>query len=62
MLIFFGVGAQEKEMVTKTGWNFGALPTITFDTDLGFQYGALVNLYNLWRWKPVPVLQPLPLF
>ena len=39
-------GAQEKEMVTKTGWNFGALPTITFDTDLGFQYGALVNLYN----------------
>ncbi len=46
MLIFFGVGAQEKEMVTKTGWNFGALPTITFDTDLGFQYGALVNLYN----------------
>ncbi len=37
--------AQEEE-VTKTGWNFGALPTITFDTDLGFQYGALVNLYN----------------
>ncbi|HPR60789.1 MAG TPA: hypothetical protein PLF35_07585, partial [Prolixibacteraceae bacterium] len=30
----------------KQGWNFGALPTITFDTDLGFQYGALVNLYN----------------
>lgn len=36
--------AQEEEI--KTGWNFGALPTITFDTDLGFQYGALVNLYN----------------
>ncbi len=29
----------------KTGFNFGALPTITFDSDLGFQYGALVNLY-----------------
>ena len=43
---FLLAGAQEKEMVTKTGWNFGALPTITFDTDLGFQYGALVNLYN----------------
>ena len=37
--------AQEDEVI-KTGWNFGALPTITFDTDLGFQYGALVNLYN----------------
>ena len=43
---FLLAGAQDKEMVTKTGWNFGALPTITFDTDLGFQYGALVNLYN----------------
>jgi hypothetical protein len=30
----------------KTGWNFGAIPTITFDTDLGFQYGAAVNFYN----------------
>ena len=37
--------SQENEQV-KTGWNFGALPTITFDTDLGFQYGALVNLYQ----------------
>ncbi len=29
----------------KKGWNFGALPTITFDSDLGFQYGGLVNLF-----------------
>ena len=35
-----------QEEVTKDGWNFGALPTITYDTDLGFQYGALVNLYD----------------
>ncbi len=40
------VAAFAQEEVTKTGWNFGALPTITFDTDLGFQYGALVNLYH----------------
>ncbi len=51
LLLFVGsvVFAQEKEAkkeVVKEGWNFGALPTITFDTDLGFQYGALVNLYN----------------
>lgn len=32
--------------LTKSGWNFGALPTITFDSDLGFQYGGLVNLFN----------------
>ncbi len=42
----FALGYGQKEVVTKTGWNFGALPTITFDTDLGFQYGALVNLYH----------------
>jgi len=37
---------QEKETLIKKNWNFGALPAITFDTDLGFQYGALVNLYD----------------
>jgi len=30
----------------KTGWNFGALPAISFNTDLGFQYGGLVNFFN----------------
>ncbi len=38
--------SDAKTESVKTGWNFGALPTVTFDTDLGFQYGALVNLYN----------------
>ncbi|WP_163325924.1 Omp85 family outer membrane protein [Draconibacterium mangrovi] len=38
--------SEAQESVTKQGWNFGALPAITFDTDLGFQYGGLVNLYH----------------
>ncbi len=40
--------AQNKKSpgLIKSGWNVGALPTITFDTDLGFQYGALVNLFQ----------------
>ncbi len=42
----FAQDEAEKKEVTKDGWNFGALPTITYDTDLGFQYGALVDLYN----------------
>ena len=29
----------------KKGLTLGALPTITYNTDLGFQYGALVNFY-----------------
>lgn len=43
LLIYNGFSQEE---VTKEGWNFGVLPTITFDSDLGFQYGALVDLYN----------------
>ena len=30
----------------KKGWNFGILPTITYNSDLGFQYGGLIDLYN----------------
>jgi outer membrane protein assembly factor BamA len=51
-LIVITLPAQEdkdkdkKEPKTKDGWNMGVLPTITYDTDLGFQYGALVNLFN----------------
>lgn len=44
--LFIGFYGFSQEDVAKEGWNFGALPTITFDTDLGLQYGALVNLYN----------------
>ena len=35
--------AQETKI--KSGWNFGILPAISFDTDLGFQYGGLIDLY-----------------
>jgi len=39
--------AQDKgEKEVKTGWNFGVLPAVSFDTDLGFQYGGLINLYQ----------------
>lgn len=45
MSLATGLYAQ-KETKPKSGWNFGALPSITFDSDLGFQYGGLINLYN----------------
>lgn len=48
--VFLSLGlfaqTEKKVELVKKNWNFGALPTITFDTDLGFQYGALVNLYD----------------
>ncbi len=52
LIIFISVALATTAMLsgqssdTKRGWNLGALPTITFDTDLGFQYGALINLFN----------------
>jgi len=30
----------------KKGLSFGAMPAVSYDSDLGFQYGALVNLYH----------------
>ena len=35
-----------EELPTKKGWSFGILPAITYNTDLGFQYGGLIDLYN----------------
>lgn len=44
-LLILSVSAQEKK--TKTGWNFGgALPAITYDSDLGLEYGALAEFFN----------------
>ena len=36
---------QENAEKIKTGFNFGALPVVAYDSDLGFEYGALANLY-----------------
>ncbi len=38
------VKKEEKKKI-KTGWTFGALPSIAYDADLGFQLGALANVY-----------------
>ena len=35
--------AQEKHI--RQGWTFGVLPSVAYDADLGFQYGALTNIY-----------------
>jgi len=37
--------ANKKTEKVKTGWNLGALPVVGYNSDIGFQYGALANLY-----------------
>ena len=54
VLVFLGVNiyAQDankndsEKPEGKKGWSFGVLPTITYNSDLGFQYGGLIDLYN----------------
>jgi hypothetical protein len=36
---------KQTEVQPKQGWTFGILPAISYDTDVGFQYGALLDLY-----------------
>ena len=50
----FSLQAQEEDSKVKTGWTFGALPAISFNSDLGFQYGALVNLYHFGDGSTYP--------
>lgn len=44
VLAMASLSAQENPNVRK-GWTFGILPSVAFDADLGFQYGALTNIY-----------------
>ncbi|MBN1118924.1 MAG: BamA/TamA family outer membrane protein [Bacteroidales bacterium] len=37
---------KTEEKKTKTGWTFGAVPAIAYDSDIGFKYGGLVNFYD----------------
>lgn len=45
-LIVLGMLPSFSADKVKTGIGFGALPAVSFDSDLGLQYGAIVNLYH----------------
>ena len=49
-----GKDKKEGEKKVKTGWNFGVLPAIAFDTDMGFQYGGLIDLYYYGKGDRFP--------
>ncbi len=47
--------AQESDSTgIKTGWNFGALPALGYDSNLGLLYGGLVNFYDYGDGKHYP--------
>jgi len=47
-------GTDKTEKI-KTGWNFGGLPVVSYDSDLGLQLGALVNAYQYGDGSRYPV-------
>jgi hypothetical protein len=38
----------------KTGWNFGGIPVVSYNSDLGLQYGILTNIYQYGDGKIYP--------
>ena len=36
----------QKQEIAKKGLNFGPLPAIAYDADKGFQYGAILMIYD----------------
>jgi len=46
--------ATPQETIQPTGLNFGILPTFTYDSDMGLQYGGLVSLFNYGDGKIYP--------
>lgn len=39
-------GAGDKNEKVKNGWNFGFVPAVSYNSDLGFQYGINADIYN----------------
>lgn len=38
--------ANDSETKIKSGWNFGFVPAVSYNSDLGFQYGINADIYN----------------
>ena len=41
-----GKTLNEKGEIIKNGWNFGPLPVVGFNSDMGFQYGVCMDVFN----------------
>ena len=54
LLLAIGARAQKEGEIVKTGLNFGPLPAIAFDADKGFQYGALLQIFNYGNGENYP--------
>ncbi len=45
---------NDNKDIIKTNWNLGILPTLSYNSDLGLQYGVMSNLYYFGDGKIYP--------
>jgi outer membrane protein assembly factor BamA len=59
LIICQPAAAQKKEKAkkdsVKTGFNFGGVPVVAYDQDVGFKYGIVLNLYHYGDGTRYPV-------
>ncbi|NVO19016.1 MAG: BamA/TamA family outer membrane protein [Bacteroidetes bacterium] len=54
-MVAMNLSAQtDKKVNEKKGFSLGLLPTISFDQDMGFQYGGLVSVYDYGKGDLYP--------
>jgi len=46
LIISTCISVYSQDEKIKTGWNLGGVPAVSFSTDLGFQYGVVINLFD----------------
>ena len=51
----FNASADDNGQIVKTGYSYGPLPAVSCDSDKGFQYGALLQLYNYGDGSSYPM-------
>lgn len=45
--------AERQEKKAKKAWGWVPFPSVLYNTDIGFQFGGLVNIYNYKKDRPI---------
>jgi len=48
------IDSTASESMAKTGWNFGVLPALGYDSNLGLLYGGIINLFDYGNGERYP--------
>jgi len=60
-LIILACTCLQAQESAKKGLNLGVLPAVSYNTDEGFQYGAILTFVQLRRWHTLSQVRPIVL-